>query len=137
MREAETRSGDARLRLPEHRTEPISISDFLRGRSHRDNHQGEPCSVRSRRFFMQQTAVTAEERMFQAECCVSAPWKEKEYVMRPNPSEKEVRERAKQLWEQHGKPENREEEFWRTAERELLGLQDRGEDMKGSQDNHN
>ena len=64
MREAETRSGDARLSLPEHRT------------------------------------VTAEERMFQVECCVSATWKEKEYVMRPKPSEEEIRQRAKQLWEQ-------------------------------------
>jgi hypothetical protein len=49
---------------------------------------------------MQQTAVTAEERMFQVECCVSATWKEKEYVMRPKPSDEEIRQRARQLWEQ-------------------------------------
>ncbi len=54
--------------------------------------------------------------------------------MRSKPSEQEIRQRAKELWEQHGKPENRDDEFWHTAERELLGLQDRGEDMKGSPD---
>ena len=54
--------------------------------------------------------------------------------MRPKPSEQEIRQRAHQLWEQHGKPENRDDEFWHTAERELLGLQDRGEDMMGSPD---
>ena len=61
----------------------------------------------------------------------SNPWRD---TMRPKPSEEEIRQRAYQLWEQHGKPENRVEEFWHTAERELLGLQDRGEDMKGSPD---
>jgi hypothetical protein len=55
--------------------------------------------------------------------------------MRPKPSEEEIRQRAHQLWDQHGKPENRVDEFWHMAERELLGLQDRGEDMKGSPDN--
>jgi hypothetical protein len=43
-------------------------------------------------------------------------------------------DRAKELWETHGKPDNRDDEFWHTAERELSGLQDRGEDMKGSPD---
>ena len=51
-----------------------------------------------------------------------------------NPSEQEIRQRAKELWETHGKPDNRDDEFWHTAERELSGLQDRGEDMKGSPD---
>ncbi|ABE64766.1 hypothetical protein Nham_4121 (plasmid) [Nitrobacter hamburgensis X14] len=52
--------------------------------------------------------------------------------MTAKPSEEEIRQRAKQLWEEHGKPEGRDEEFWHTAERELQGVQDRGEDMKGS-----
>ncbi|TMJ82101.1 MAG: DUF2934 domain-containing protein, partial [Alphaproteobacteria bacterium] len=30
------------------------------------------------------------------------------------------RSRAHQLWEQAGKPEGREDEFWRLAEQELL-----------------
>jgi hypothetical protein len=35
------------------------------------------------------------------------------------PSEEEIRKRAHELWEQAGKPEGREEEFWRLAEQEL------------------
>jgi len=35
------------------------------------------------------------------------------------PTEQEIRERAHRLWEQAGKPEGREEEFWRAAEQEL------------------
>jgi hypothetical protein len=31
----------------------------------------------------------------------------------------EVRRRAYELWEQHGSPEGREEEFWLQAEREI------------------
>jgi hypothetical protein len=54
--------------------------------------------------------------------------------MTPKISEEEVRKRAHQFWEEHGKPEGRDEEFWHTAERELKGKQDRGEDMKGSPD---
>jgi hypothetical protein len=35
------------------------------------------------------------------------------------PSEDEIKKRAHQLWEQNGKPEGREDEFWRLAEQEL------------------
>ena len=37
----------------------------------------------------------------------------------PQPTEQEVRERAHQIWERQGKPEGREEEFWKLAEQEL------------------
>jgi Protein of unknown function (DUF2934) len=37
----------------------------------------------------------------------------------PEPTEQEIRERAHQIWERHGKPEGREEEFWQLAEQEL------------------
>lgn len=36
-----------------------------------------------------------------------------------NPSEDEIKARAYQLWEQAGKPEGREEEFWLQAEQAL------------------
>jgi hypothetical protein len=35
------------------------------------------------------------------------------------PTDEEVRARAHQLWEEAGKPEGREHEFWYQAEREL------------------
>jgi hypothetical protein len=35
------------------------------------------------------------------------------------PTDEEIRIRAHQLWEQAGKPEGREEEFWHAAEQEL------------------
>jgi hypothetical protein len=35
------------------------------------------------------------------------------------PTEKEIEKRAYELWEQSGKPEGREEEFWQLAEQEL------------------
>lgn len=35
------------------------------------------------------------------------------------PTEQDIRERAHQLWERAGKPEGREQEFWRAAEQEL------------------
>lgn len=35
------------------------------------------------------------------------------------PTEQDIRERAHRLWEQAGKPEGREEEFWHAAEQEL------------------
>lgn len=37
----------------------------------------------------------------------------------PEPSQKEIEARAYQLWEQAGRPEDREAEFWRLAEQEL------------------
>jgi len=36
-----------------------------------------------------------------------------------NPSEHEIRARAHELWEQAGKPDGREEEFWQQAEQAL------------------
>jgi DUF2934 family protein len=39
----------------------------------------------------------------------------------PNPTEEKIRIRAHQLWEVAGRPEGREAEFWREAERELKG----------------
>jgi hypothetical protein len=36
------------------------------------------------------------------------------------PTEDEIRGRAHELWEQAGKPEGREDEFWHLAERDLL-----------------
>jgi hypothetical protein len=35
--------------------------------------------------------------------------------------ESRIRARAHELWEQHGRPEGRDEEFWLRAERELIG----------------
>jgi Protein of unknown function (DUF2934) len=35
------------------------------------------------------------------------------------PTEKEIMKRAYALWEQNGKPEGREDEFWQLAEQEL------------------
>jgi hypothetical protein len=35
------------------------------------------------------------------------------------PTDDEIRVRAHQLWEQAGKPDGRDEEFWHQAEREL------------------
>jgi hypothetical protein len=35
--------------------------------------------------------------------------------------ESRVRARAHELWEQHGRPQGRDEEFWLRAERELIG----------------
>jgi hypothetical protein len=35
------------------------------------------------------------------------------------PSEREIMERAYQIWERNGRPENREDEFWHQAQQEL------------------
>jgi hypothetical protein len=35
------------------------------------------------------------------------------------PTDEEIRARAHQLWEEAGKPQGREHEFWHQAEREL------------------
>jgi hypothetical protein len=35
------------------------------------------------------------------------------------PTEEQIRNRALDLWEQAGKPEDRDEEFWQEAEKEL------------------
>jgi hypothetical protein len=36
------------------------------------------------------------------------------------PTDEQIRIRAHQLWEQAGKPEGRQDEFWHLAEQELL-----------------
>jgi len=35
------------------------------------------------------------------------------------PTEEEIKKRAHELWEQKGKPEGREDEFWELAEQQL------------------
>jgi hypothetical protein len=35
------------------------------------------------------------------------------------PTEEQIRVRAHELWEQAGKPEGREDEFWHQAEKEM------------------
>jgi hypothetical protein len=36
-----------------------------------------------------------------------------------NPTEEQIRARAHELWEQAGKPEGRDDEFWLPAEKDL------------------
>lgn len=43
----------------------------------------------------------------------------KQEMQLSEPTEQEIRDRAHRLWEQAGKPEGREDEFWRAAEQEL------------------
>jgi hypothetical protein len=35
------------------------------------------------------------------------------------PTEQEIKNRAYEIWERNGRPEGKEEEFWRLAEQEL------------------
>jgi len=42
------------------------------------------------------------------------------------PTDDQIRVRAHQLWEQAGKPEGREDEFWHQAERELEQMEEIG-----------
>jgi hypothetical protein len=37
----------------------------------------------------------------------------------PYPSEEQIRQRAHELWEQAGKPDGKEDQFWLEAERQL------------------
>ena len=39
------------------------------------------------------------------------------------PTDDKLRERAHQLWEQAGRPEGRQDEFWYRAERELREME--------------
>jgi hypothetical protein len=50
------------------------------------------------------------------------------------PAQDQIRNRARELWEQNGRPEGKQDEFWRQAERELQGVMDRGEPSQGSPD---
>jgi hypothetical protein len=36
------------------------------------------------------------------------------------PTENDIRQRAHEIWEKNGRPEDRDEEFWHQAERELF-----------------
>jgi hypothetical protein len=47
------------------------------------------------------------------------------------PTEEQIRSRAHELWEQAGKPEGREDEFWRQAERELNETERRRDTANG------
>ncbi|GAA0003600.1 DUF2934 domain-containing protein [Bradyrhizobium diazoefficiens] len=51
-----------------------------------------------------------------------------------HPTEEQIRKRAFELWEQAGKPEGRENEFWQQAQRELRDAeeQERGDPNKGA-----
>ena len=46
----------------------------------------------------------------------------------------EVVRRAYQLWQEAGEPSDRDQEFYLQAERDLQGLEDRGDPAKGSPD---
>jgi hypothetical protein len=37
----------------------------------------------------------------------------------PEPTEKDIMNRAYEIWERHGRPEGREDEFWAAAQQEL------------------
>jgi hypothetical protein len=44
-----------------------------------------------------------------------------------NPSEHQIRARAHELWEQAGKPEGRDDEFWQQAEQALKATEELGD----------
>jgi DUF2934 family protein len=46
----------------------------------------------------------------------------------------QILNRAHELWEQNGKPDGREDEFYFQAEQELQGADERGDPGKGSPD---
>jgi len=54
-----------------------------------------------------------------------------EFIM-AHPTEEQIRKRAFELWEQAGKPEGREDEFWHQAQRELQGAEERDDRNKGA-----
>ncbi|MGY8679392.1 DUF2934 domain-containing protein [Bradyrhizobium sp. UFLA05-153] len=49
-----------------------------------------------------------------------------------HPTEEQIRKRAFELWEQAGKPEGREDEFWQQAQRELQSTEQNGDPNKGA-----
>jgi hypothetical protein len=49
------------------------------------------------------------------------------------PTEEQIRTRAFELWEQAGKPEGREDEFWHKAQRELQSAEE-GDDLNKGAD---
>jgi DUF2934 family protein len=52
----------------------------------------------------------------------------------PFSSEEQIKRRAYELWDEAGRPEGRELEFWHRAERDLQGASDRGDPAKGTPD---
>jgi hypothetical protein len=48
----------------------------------------------------------------------------------PKPTSIEIVRRAYELWEQAGKPEGRDQEFYHQAERELQGAEEQGDPAK-------
>ena len=54
-----------------------------------------------------------------------------EFIM-AQPTEEQIRKRAFELWEQAGKPEGREDDFWNQAQRELQGAEERDDPNKGA-----
>ena len=50
------------------------------------------------------------------------------------PNEEQISLRARELWEEAGRPEGRDIEFWHRAERELQGASERGDPGKGTPD---
>ena len=51
-----------------------------------------------------------------------------------SPTEKQILNRAYQIWERNGRPEGREDEFWHQAEQELRAEEERGDPAKGTPD---
>ncbi|WFU43309.1 DUF2934 domain-containing protein [Bradyrhizobium sp. CB82] len=49
-----------------------------------------------------------------------------------HPTEEQIRKRAFELWEQAGKPEGREDEFWQQAQGELQSAEESGDSNKGA-----
>lgn len=52
----------------------------------------------------------------------------------PFPTEEQIKQRAHELWEEAGRPEGRDREFWHQAERDLQGASERGDPAKGTPD---
>jgi hypothetical protein len=51
-----------------------------------------------------------------------------------SPTEKQILNRAYQIWERHGRPEGREDEFWHQAEQELRAEEESGDSTKDTAD---
>src|SRR5258707_5607523 len=51
-----------------------------------------------------------------------------------SPTEKQILNRAYEIWERNGRPEGREDEFWHQAEQELRAEEERGDPAKASPD---
>lgn len=52
----------------------------------------------------------------------------------PFPTEEQIKQRAHELWEEAGRPEGRDREFWHQAERDLQGASEKGDPEKGTPD---